>query len=92
MASFAAVMGPVAYLKHLISGPRLPFTAAYFGSIAMTMYFSIGLHSTLLTLFSAVIQIVCLAWYLVSYFPMGSAGLRMATSFGARQATSWMTG
>lgn len=28
--------------QHLISGPRLPFTAAYFGSIAMTLYFSLG--------------------------------------------------
>lgn len=92
MASFAAVMGPFAYFQHLISGPRLPFTAAYFGSISLTLYFSVGLHSTILTLFSAIIQIVCLVWYLISYFPMGSTGLRMATSYGARQATSWMTG
>lgn len=42
LASFAAVMGPMAYVQHLLSGPRLPFTAAYFGSIAMTFYFSLG--------------------------------------------------
>lgn len=42
MASFAAVMGPFAYFQHLISGPRLPFTAAYFGSISLTLYFSVG--------------------------------------------------
>lgn len=35
-------MGPLAYAKHLISGPRLPFTAAYFGSIALTLYFAVG--------------------------------------------------
>jgi hypothetical protein len=29
-------------VQHLLSGPRLPFTAAYFGSIALTLYFSIG--------------------------------------------------
>ncbi|PKS07883.1 hypothetical protein jhhlp_006491, partial [Lomentospora prolificans] len=92
MASFAAMMGPMAYFQHLISGPRLPFAAAYFGSIALTFYFSLGLHSTFLTLISAIIQIVCLVWYLVSYFPMGSAGLRIAASYGTRQATSWMTG
>ena len=50
------------------------------------------LHSTLLTLFSAIVQVVCLVWYLVSYFPMGSAGLRIASSYGARQATAWVTG
>jgi len=35
-------MGPWAYVQHLASGPRLPFTAAYFGSIALTLYFSLG--------------------------------------------------
>ncbi|ROW16247.1 hypothetical protein VPNG_01830 [Cytospora leucostoma] len=92
LASFAAVMGPVAYAQHLFSGPRLPFTAAYFGSITLTLYFSIGLHSTILTVFSAIIQLAALAWYLVSYFPMGQSGLRVATSFGARRAAAWVTG
>ncbi|KXH59187.1 hypothetical protein CSAL01_10589 [Colletotrichum salicis] len=92
LASFAAVMGPMAYMKHLVSGQRLPFTAAYFGSLGLSMYFSLGLHSTILTLISAIIQLACLVWYLVSYFPMGSSGLRLATTFGARRAAAWMTG
>lgn len=40
--SFAAVMGPMAYVQHLLSGQRLPFTAAYFGSVALTLFFSMG--------------------------------------------------
>ncbi|KAJ9157636.1 Protein transport protein SFT2 [Pleurostoma richardsiae] len=92
LASFAAVMGPWAYVQHLASGPRLPFTAAYFTSIALTLYFSLGLHSTILTLISAIIQLACLAWYLISYFPMGSSGLRLATTFGARRAAAWVSG
>ncbi|KAF6820383.1 hypothetical protein CPLU01_12777 [Colletotrichum plurivorum] len=92
LASFAAVMGPMAYARHLISGPRLPFTAAYFGSLALSLYFSLGLHSTILTLISALVQLACLVWYLVSYFPMGSSGLRLATTFGARRAAAWMSG
>ncbi|KAI0391605.1 Got1/Sft2-like family-domain-containing protein [Xylariaceae sp. FL0594] len=92
ITSFGAVMGPKTYVLHLTSGPRLPFTAAYFGSIVLTIYFSAGLHNTILTLISALIQIACLVWYLVSYFPMGSSGLRLATSFGARRAAAWMTG
>ncbi|CAJ2513451.1 Uu.00g015700.m01.CDS01 [Anthostomella pinea] len=92
LSSFAAMMGPMAYAKHLTSGTRLPFTAAYFGSIALTIYFSIGLQSTILTLISAIIQIACLTWYLVSYFPMGSSGLRLAASFGGRRAAAWVTG
>ncbi|KAL0936618.1 uncharacterized protein CTRU02_208833 [Colletotrichum truncatum] len=92
LASFAAVMGPMAYARHLISGPRLPFTAAYFGSLGLSLYFSLALHSTFLTLISALIQLACLVWYLVSYFPMGSSGLRLATTFGARRAAAWMSG
>lgn len=37
-------MGPLIYVKHLISGSRLPFTAAYFGSITLTLYFAIGVR------------------------------------------------
>ncbi|KAI1268803.1 Got1/Sft2-like family-domain-containing protein [Xylariaceae sp. FL1019] len=92
LSSFAAMMGPVPYLQHLTSGSRRPFTAAYFASIALTIYFSLGLQNTILTLFSALVQIACLIWYLVSYFPMGSSGLRLATTFGARRAAAWMTG
>lgn len=29
-------------VQHLTSGPRLPFTGAYFGSIVLTLYFSLG--------------------------------------------------
>jgi hypothetical protein len=46
LSSFAAMMGPWAYLQHLASTPRLPFTAAYFGSLGLTLYFSIGVSDT----------------------------------------------
>ena len=42
LLSWAVLMGPLVYAKHLVSGPRLPFTAAYFGAIAMTLYFAVG--------------------------------------------------
>lgn len=83
-------MGPLQYAQHLISGPRLPFTAAYFGSIVMTIYFAVGLHSTILTLFSSIVQLVALLWYLVSYFPMGSTGLRFAARLGGNRVAAWM--
>lgn len=41
LASWAILMGPVQYGQHLLSGPRLPFTAAYFGSIVLTLVFAI---------------------------------------------------
>lgn len=42
-------MGPKQYAQHLTSGSRLPFTAAYFGTIALTLYFAVGVSSTFLT-------------------------------------------
>lgn len=45
LASFAAVMGPMNYVYHLLSTPRLPFTAAYFGSIILTLVFAIKVRS-----------------------------------------------
>lgn len=112
LSSFAVIMGPWAYLQHLASTPRLPFTAAYFGTLGLTLYFSIGvswpmafacirdqwtdishqLHSTILTLLAGLAQLASLVWYLVSYFPMGSSGLRLVSTFGARRAAAWMTG
>ncbi|KAL8681152.1 MAG: hypothetical protein Q9186_002684 [Xanthomendoza sp. 1 TL-2023] len=92
LASWAVLMGPIVYAQHLISGPRLPFTAAYFGSITMTLVFAIKLQSTLLTLISCLVQLAALVWYLVSYFPMGGTGLRFAARFGTSQLSSWMTG
>lgn len=145
LASWAFLMGPYQYAVHLISGPRLPFTAAYFGSIFMTIFFAVGvsqaslnsyiesrtfstmhargvfnappvhlqaisartslpsrcstradftppvqLRSTILTLFSAIIQLLALVWYLVSYFPMGSTGLRFAARVGGGRVAAWM--
>ncbi|KAF2746483.1 SFT2-domain-containing protein [Sporormia fimetaria CBS 119925] len=90
LISWGVLMGPGAYIRHLVSGPRMPFTAAYFGSIGLTLYFSLGLHSTILTFLASLVQLVCLVWYLVSYFPMGSQGLRFAARFGGSRVTAWM--
>jgi len=90
LASWAVLMGPIQYAQHLTSGSRLPFTAAYFGTIALTMYFAVGLHSTVLTLISSVLQLIALVWYLVSYFPMGSTGLRFAARVGGGRVAAWM--
>jgi hypothetical protein len=42
IATTALIVTYYGLVQHLLSGPRLPFTAAYFGSIALTLYFSIG--------------------------------------------------
>lgn len=39
--SFSLLWGPVNHVKHLCSFGRLPFTAAYFGSMFATLYMAI---------------------------------------------------
>lgn len=48
------------------------------------------LQSTLLTLISSVFQLVALLWYLISYFPMGSSGLRLVARVGGGRVAAWM--
>jgi len=36
------------------------------------------------------VQLCSIVWYLVSYFPMGSTGLKFAARFGTSQVASWM--
>lgn len=97
LSSWAILQGPRTYGAHLLSGPRLPFTAAYFGSIILTLYFSLGvrpvctwvnfrtngiqLQSTILTLLAAIGQLGALLWYLISYFPMGSQGTSQSRTY-----------
>lgn len=45
----------------------------------------------LLTLVFSIVQIVALVWYMISYFPMGSQGLRFAARFGGSRVTAWLT-
>ncbi|EMR08286.1 hypothetical protein PNEG_03450 [Pneumocystis murina B123] len=75
LASFSALQGPWTYIKHLFSAPRFPFTCIYLGSMVLTLYFILHLKSTILAIFSSIIQFITLLWYLISYFPMGSQGL-----------------
>lgn len=42
LTSWAVLQGPLTYAMHLLSTPRLPFTAAYFGSIGLTLFFALG--------------------------------------------------
>lgn len=45
MLGFAILAGPIAHLKHITSKERLPFTAAWLGSLALTLFFAIGVSS-----------------------------------------------
>ncbi|KAJ1821971.1 protein transport protein sft2 [Coemansia sp. RSA 2671] len=79
IAAIALLRGPRAHTQHMVSRERLAFTLTYFGSVFFTLFFSAIAHTYLGTLFFVVIQIVALVWYVVSYFPGGTAGLQSTT-------------
>uniref|UniRef100_A0A1I8FFA2 Vesicle transport protein n=1 Tax=Macrostomum lignano TaxID=282301 RepID=A0A1I8FFA2_9PLAT len=71
LLSFSALWGPVNHLRHLVTGPRRPFTCAYLLMLAATLYSAMGLRSGPLALLFVCLQVAALLWYLISYLPGG---------------------
>ena len=86
MISFALLRGPAAHLASICSFDRLPFTSAYLGSMLGTLWASLIRRSQILTIFMASIQITSLAYYLVSYIPGGTVGLKYFAQAVAKTA------
>ncbi|SCU79094.1 LAMI_0A07294g1_1 [Lachancea mirantina] len=86
VSAFGVLQGPVAYLKHLSSKERLPFSIFFFTTCFLTIYFAAFQKSTVLTIPCAVLQLIAVIYYGISYFPFGGAGLRMISSVGINQA------
>ncbi|KAK7440012.1 Protein transport protein sft2 [Stygiomarasmius scandens] len=86
MIGFSVLIGPINHIKHLLSKERLPFTFIYLSSLALTLYFTLGLHSFLGSLIAAIVQIGALLVYLFAYFPGGIQTLRLGGSLALRGA------
>jgi len=71
LSSFGILKGAASLISHLTSTARLPFTIAYFLSMAATMYSSLWLRSATLTIPAVAMQVWCLLWFFVSYIPYG---------------------
>ncbi|KAK3021541.1 hypothetical protein RJ639_046489 [Escallonia herrerae] len=80
IGSFFALRGPKNQFTHMASKERLPFTLGFIGSMIGTIYVSMVLHSYILSVFFSVLQVLALAYYAISYFPGGSAGLKFILS------------
>ena len=79
MGSFSFLWGPMNHFKHMLKRERLPFTAVYLGTLALTLYFAMGLQSTILTTLAASCQVCALLWFVISYIPGGQTGLKFFT-------------
>ncbi|KAI4319514.1 hypothetical protein MLD38_033102 [Melastoma candidum] len=80
VASFFPLKGVKYQLDHMLSKQRLPFTVGFFGSMVGTVYVSMVVHSYILSVLFSVMQVLALAYYVVSYFPGGSTGLKFISS------------
>jgi len=80
-ASLSVLWGFTAFLRHLVTSERLPFTSLYFGSLFATLFFAIHLQSTILTVAGITVQILSLLSFIISYLPGGITGLTYLTKF-----------
>lgn len=79
LAASAVLKGFKPWIKHTFSYERLPFTAIYFGSMGLTLYFALGSRSYIPTLLCSIVQFVALFWYFGSYLPGGVTALSWAS-------------
>jgi len=102
--SFSVLIGPINHFKHLISTERLPFSVTYFASLALTLYFSLGVRPSALILpfshtfyqpksylgsiLSGAVQVVALVAYVLAYFPGGTQTIRLGGQLALRGAGS----
>lgn len=86
--SFGILQGPKKYTLHLLSSHRIVFTAVFFTSVLATLYSSIILKSTILTVITGIVEIFAVLYYTVSYFPFGAQTMTFFTSYLA----GWLGG
>lgn len=79
LSSFSFLWGPYSHMVHLFSKDRLPFTLVYFSTLIATLYFAMGLQSAILTPIAAILQVLALLWFVISYIPGGQTGLKFFT-------------
>jgi hypothetical protein len=86
MSSFALLKGPEVHLRSMMSRERLPFSAAYVGSMMLTLYAALVARSYILVILTSSLQISTLAYYMLSFIPGGSTGARIFISMFVRSA------
>ncbi|KIK97849.1 hypothetical protein PAXRUDRAFT_135462 [Paxillus rubicundulus Ve08.2h10] len=86
MVGFSILIGPINHIKHLVSKERLAFSAVYFSSLGLTLYFSLGAKSYLGSLLAGLVQVIALVAYVLAYFPGGTQTLRFGGQIALRGA------
>ncbi|CAF4790309.1 unnamed protein product [Rotaria sp. Silwood1] len=76
LSSFSMLWGPVNHFKHLTNIDRLPFSITYVITLIGTIYYSVWIRSYFFTIIFVLLQLGALVWYIVSYIPGGTHGLK----------------
>jgi hypothetical protein len=80
MAAFAILRGPRATLKGLFNDKeKRVFTAAYIGSLLLTLYSALFTSSYLLALLAICVQVGAMLWYSSSSIPGGTTAMAALT-------------
>ncbi|KAF4651941.1 Vesicle transport protein [Perkinsus chesapeaki] len=92
LMSFSVLKGHAAFIAHIMSPEKRLFTAGYAASLVATLYAALVSKSYLLTLVFSLIQVVALAYFLVSYIPGGTRALTMIGSVAVSTVKNLFSG
>jgi hypothetical protein len=77
LCALGALRGVRGQLNHMSAPERLPISTAYVGSMLLTLYVTFVLQSYVLCILASGVQLACLLYYTLSYFPGGAQGARL---------------
>jgi hypothetical protein len=75
LSSFIFIYGTAKYIKMLFEKSRLPYTIAYIVSIVLGVYFAFIKEYFLYSLICAVVQMITLVIFCLTFIPGGSTGI-----------------
>lgn len=83
MSSFAILKGPYNHCMSMLSSERIPFTVVYLLSMFTTLYLTFtagGVKGYVFVLSASAAQLISLLWYLVTFIPGGTNGLKIVAT------------
>lgn len=90
LLAFAILNGFPNFVQHLLSKDRIYFTAAFLGSILLTLFFSMVWPINICVAIACIIQVISSLYYTISYAPFGRQGLNMTTNVARSRVESWI--
>jgi len=88
MSAMAALRGWKSQVNHMLEWERMPFSICYLGSMSGTLYAAMVMHSYVLSIVCSAAQVVALLYYIMSYFPGGTAGVKYVLVMASRTASA----